>query len=140
MKHYQEIINIPDLPDFHTFTVKVDFDQKESSFDRLRNRLRREAIDRLGVSDEDKERAVLDINPTGFERHKIVDRTVIEKIAYQLGLEKPQARVQVLYPGQYTMLHLDDLEKSYISPVEKNGMILWSLLIKNCRDSEKIVG
>ena len=96
------------------------FDDQETGFSEIRIKGRRQAIDTLLISDKQKENAIVDVAATGFGRYFITDLTLVDMLAEKLGLTKPSARVQVLPPGQLTLLHLDNLDKGYISPLENN--------------------
>lgn len=115
---FKIVLNIDNIPDYKTFSHEIVFDDKEIKFDGLRTRVRAQAVDLLGVSDQDKQNAVLTQGPVGFKRMTIVNQQLIEQIAEKLGILKPAARVQVLEPGQMTLLHVDDLDKGYVNPVE----------------------
>lgn len=56
-------------------------------------------------------------NAPGFQRVGLAD-AVVNRLADILKLTKPQARLQVLEPGNVTMMHLDDLDLGYINPIE----------------------
>lgn len=117
---FKIILNIHDIPDYKTFSEEIVFDDKEINFDNVRIRGRIRAVDLLGVSGQDKENAILNQNPVGFKRMPIVNPQLVEQIAEKLGILKPSARVQVLEPGQMTLLHVDNLDKGYINPIEDN--------------------
>lgn len=116
---FKIVLNINDIPDYKTFSKEIVFDDKEISFDNVRTRGRARAVDLLNVSSQDKANAILTGSPIGFNRMPIIDQQLIEHIAKKLGILKPSARVQVLEPGQMTLLHVDNLDKGYVNPIEE---------------------
>lgn len=117
---YKKVINLPDLRNFQTFTEKIEFDEQEENFSTVRVKGRYRAIEQLNVSNQAQATAIVDVDAKGFDRYRITDEHVIDQIAEQLGLKKPSARVQILPPGRVTLLHLDDLGKGYMYPVEEH--------------------
>jgi len=124
--NYKIIANISNLPKFEQISRPVQTESSEYlinsnvDFKKLRISARNKALTRLTITDADKSNAYFPTEPTGFERHDILDKELITQIADQLGFKKPSARVQTLDPGKVTLLHLDDLELGYMFPIENN--------------------
>jgi hypothetical protein len=123
---YKILTNIPNLPKFDEISKPVKTESSEYlvnnnlDFKKLRISARTKALACLPITDADKSNAYFPTEPTGFERHDILDKELVIQLAEHLGFKKPSARVQTLGPGKVTLLHLDDLELGYMFPVENN--------------------
>lgn len=115
---YKIIANIKNLPKTE-FLMEQDKNhvpkeklQTDESFLPLRFSSQQKALDKIGNTPD----AEL-VNMAGFDRFAI-DDSITERLGELLGLKKPQARCQVLKPGEMAMMHIDDLDGGYMRPVE----------------------
>lgn len=77
---------------------------------KIRSKTAQQVAQRHGYTDTD----VLGADPLDYTRWRIVDHSVIDRIAAALGLTSAVGRVQVQSPGQMVLPHCDDLAKSYM--------------------------
>lgn len=115
--------NIKNLPSVEQLTAdSVGFTPKEQlaadpKFTPLRFSSQQQALDVISAKTGANAATASFANAPGFQRVNLSE-AVVNRIAELLSLTKPQARLQVLEPGNMTMMHMDDLDLGYMNPIE----------------------
>lgn len=114
------IAGLPSIEEMRAYKLNV-VDKVElsghSAFVDLRYSTQNRAIDVIAEHTGMDKTKVQNVNAPGFQRVDI-PQDLIDRIAEIVGVTKPQARLQVLEPGNMVCMHVDDLAVGYMRPIE----------------------
>lgn len=116
--HARVICQIERIPALDSKPMQFSNHSDSPEFTAIRERVRREATERLTTDPKLRASAVF-TSSKSFDRYNC-PQSIIDRIGELLGIRKPMGRMQRQEPGVMSVMHMDDLKIGYIDNFEQN--------------------